>query len=43
MIFHYVLYNVTPEWVSERLKQLEERVNRDTYYRALEYVHDDGR
>ena len=34
---------MTPERVSERLRQLEERVSRDEYYRALEYVHDDGR
>ena len=32
---------MTPDRVRERLKQLEERVDRDQYYRALEYVHDD--
>jgi|AntDeeMinimDraft_4_1070355.scaffolds.fasta_scaffold24349_2 hypothetical protein len=32
-----------PTRVRERLKQLEGRVERDEYYRALEYVHDDGR
>lgn len=34
---------MTPERVSERLEQLEQRVDREQYYRALEYVHDDGR
>jgi len=34
---------MTPDRVRERLKQLEGRVDRDDYYRALEYVHDDGR
>jgi hypothetical protein len=34
---------MTPTRVRERLEQLEGRVERDDYYRALEYVHDDGR
>lgn len=34
---------MTPERVRERMKQLGERIDREQYYRALEYVHDDGR
>ena len=34
---------MTPERVRERMRQLDERFDRNRYYRALEYVHDDGR
>ncbi len=34
---------MTPERVSERLVELDDRFDRDRYYAALEYVHDDGR
>ncbi len=34
---------MTPERVSERLAELDDRFDRNRYYAALEYVHDDGR
>lgn len=34
---------MTPKRVRERLEELEHRIDREQYYRALEYVHDDGR
>jgi len=34
---------MTPERISERIAAREERFDRDRYYAALQYVHDDGR
>jgi len=34
---------MTPERISERIAAREDRFDRDRYYAALQYVHDDGR
>ena len=34
---------MTPSRVRKRLEDLEQRIDGKQYYRALEYVHDDGR
>ena len=33
---------MTPERVRERLAEIEDHFDRDQYYSALRYVHDDG-
>jgi hypothetical protein len=34
---------MTPERIKERLSDIGEKFDRDEFYSALEYVHDDGR
>lgn len=33
---------MTPERVRERLSEIENRFDRERFYEALEYIHDDG-
>lgn len=34
---------MTPKRLRKRIEQLEARADDEEYYRALEYIHDDGR
>ncbi|WEL21884.1 Uncharacterized protein HBNXHr_1828 [Halorhabdus sp. BNX81] len=43
MLVWLIPTTMTPERISESIAASEDRFDRDRYYAALRYVHDDGR